>query len=181
VTDAKQDDESTVAAWDFRVEQERETFQIYERRRLGVELQATAITAAALTIAALLVVTAEELSDLSVVAEWGIAPAIGGLLWAIGWASVARFASWRSPTYLGRPPEQPDEDVNRSLKALRTAKDAGVVELRRLGRDYWRSRAHSAWKLGDFKWRLLKRGLWGLSVPFVYLFVVGVSLLPPLR
>ena len=80
MTDAERNDESELAAWDFRVEQERETFQIYEQRRQAVELQATAITEAALTVAGLLILGQEDLSDLGDGPRWGIPFALAGLL-----------------------------------------------------------------------------------------------------
>jgi hypothetical protein len=170
------EEESRLADWDFRIEQERETFRVYETRRLGVELQGTATTAAALTVSALLVAaaTSQQVSELGGPVTWGIAPAIAGLLWTIAWATAARFAGWK---WRGAPPERHDLDVKRTLDALREAPDdMPSDDLRRLALEHWNVRALSAWRLEKYKAKLLRTGLVGLTLPFAYLALLAVAL-----
>jgi hypothetical protein len=66
-----------LAELEFRVNQEREQFQIYEQRRVAVELEATAITAAALTVAGLLILGQKDLSRLGDGPQWGDPARVG--------------------------------------------------------------------------------------------------------
>jgi hypothetical protein len=166
-----------LADLEFRTEQERATFDLYERRRLAVETQATALTAGALTLGGLLLVGFADLAALGDVPEWGVPLALLGLLWALVCASWARFASWDTPRRLGGPKEQPHLQVKETLSALRGATERTKPdELRRLALAHWNARARSAWKLGEFKFEWLRAGLWGLLLPGLYLVVVGFAL-----
>jgi hypothetical protein len=142
---------------ELRTERERAPFDLYEPRRLAVETQATALTAAALTVGGLLLLGFEDLSGLGNVPEWGVPVALVGLIWALVCASLARFGSWDTPKRYGGPREAYHGDVKRTLDALRDAtEETEPVELRRLAHAHWNARAHSAWKLGEFKFKRLR-------------------------
>jgi hypothetical protein len=157
-------DEQRLADLELRTEQERATFDLYEHRRLAVETQATALTAAALTVGGLLLLGFEDLSGLGDVPEWGVPVALVGLIWALVCASLARFGSWDTPEKYGGPKEAYHGEFKRTVDALRDAtEETEPVELRRLARTHWNARAESAWKLGGFKFKRLRLGLLGAS------------------
>jgi hypothetical protein len=165
------------AADELRADLERELFELYETRRLSVETQATAVTAAALTVGGLLVLGQDELRHLGAAVEWGIPIVLLGLVWAIVCASVARFASWSTPHWRGGPKGERDQSVAASLEAWRNADDdAELRELAVLAHAHWSARALSAYELGDFKFRRLRLGLWGLALAGAYLVLVAGAL-----
>jgi hypothetical protein len=163
--------------WDFRVEQELEQFRLYEHRRAEFELQATAITAGALTMSALLIAAEERLARLGDLVEYGISVTILALVCSIICASIARFASWRTPEWLGRPSPPRHVAVRVTLQALRNADDVSDLQLRSVALDHWTARSMSAWELGQFKYTWLKRATLALLIPLLLLVVVGVALL----
>jgi hypothetical protein len=143
-------DEHRLADLELRTEQERATFDLYEHRRLAVETQATALTAAALTVGGLLLLGFEDLSGLGDLPQWGVPVALVGLIWALVCASLARFASWETPQKYGGPTEPYHGEVKRILAALREATEETDSEvLRQLAHAHWNARATSAWKLGS--------------------------------
>jgi hypothetical protein len=134
-------DEHRLADLELRTEQERATFDLYEHRRLAVETQATALTAAALTVGGLLLLGFEDLSGLGDVPQWGVPVALVGLIWALVCASLARFASWDTPKKYGGPTEPCHGEVKRTLAALREATEETDSEvLRQLAHALERSR-----------------------------------------
>jgi hypothetical protein len=82
-TDPDDDHTRFLADWDFRVEQEREQFRLYEHRRAEFELQATTITAGALTMAALLIAAQDKLARLGDIVEYGVSGTILALVYSI--------------------------------------------------------------------------------------------------
>jgi hypothetical protein len=170
-------DEQRLADLELRTEQERATFDLYEHRRLAVETQATALTAAALTVGGLLLLGFDDLSGLGDVPEWGVPVALVGLTWALVCASLARFGSWDTPTKYGGPRQAYHGEVKRTLDALRDATEKTASdELRQLAHAHWKARAESAWKLGQFKFERLRLALWGLVLPVLYLLVIAGAL-----
>jgi hypothetical protein len=186
---------------DLRIEQERETFQLFELRRRGLLTEATTITAAALAGGGLLVASRRELRDVGA-PDWLLALALIGLLAAVLFATAARFATWRSAALLIQSeqllkkwqlgwllkPVSPSADtatgagagqeIEAALKSLRDANaNTSSLELRERALGYWQARARSVESIVDFKWRLLRPGLFFLVLPFAYLVVVALALL----
>lgn len=166
-----------LADLDFRIQQEHEQFALYDRRRAEFELQATAVTAAALTMSALLIAGQEQLTRLGDVVEYGAAATILALVCSMIFAGIARFASWQTPTWLGRGEKRPDLAVAASLAALRCADQVSAVELRKLALKHWNARADSAWRLSMLKYTWLQRAAFALCAPLFFLVVVAVALL----
>jgi hypothetical protein len=186
-----QEDDSPLADLDFRIDQEREQFALYEHRRLGIETQATAVTAAALAVAALLVASRDTLPSGDFI-SWSLTLAVVSLIWTVTCASAARFCAWPTLRRLNdsgvgrrvlravRWTEQDsgldlDERVGCTLDALRAAPEADSLGLRQRALAHWRARAQSAFRLGEWKWGFLLRGLWGLAAPFAYIVAVAVA------
>jgi hypothetical protein len=162
---------------DFRVQQEREQFVLNDRRRAEFESQATAITAAALTMSALLIAGQDRLTRLGKLVEYGTVATILSLVCSMIFAAVARFMSWRTPTWLRSDKTRPDLDVRTSLGMLRHADDLPALELRRRALNHWTARAESAWRLGQLKYSWLQRAAFTFTVPLLFLVVVAVALL----
>jgi hypothetical protein len=171
---------------DLLIDQMQEEFNLYERRHLAVETQATAVTAASLVIAALLVTNRGDVvgigtqigSCVGTAIEIGVALAIGGLLWTIALASLARFGSWLTPKWRGGPSGQRHLDVQRAVEKLKACGEyTPPLRVRRLAVEHWKTRATSTRELGKWKRTRLNRGLWGLALTAV-LFLVVAALLP---
>lgn len=170
-----EEDERAVADLEFRVQQERETFLLYERRRIDYESQATALTAAALTLAALLVAGSDKLIALGTAPRFGLSVALVALVVAMLCAAIARFSSWGAATRLGHR-EPRNLTVGDSLEAMRNPGDISAAELRELALRHWHARALSAWDLGDFKVKWLTYAAFAFAAPIVFLLVVAVAL-----
>jgi hypothetical protein len=170
--------EPDTADWEFRVEQEREQFQLYERRRVDYEVQAAAVTAGALALAAVLVAGQGRLAKLGDAVQVGTSVAIFALVVAVLLALTARFASWGAFAKLQRREERRDTAVRESLQRLRSSEAMSGVELRKLAYEFWNRRAESAWRLGAFKQSWLKWSGVALIVPMIFLVIVGIALLP---
>jgi hypothetical protein len=177
MSDLEDDQQSRLVDLDFRVQQEREQFVLYDRRRAEFELQATATTAAALTMSALLIAGHDKLARLGDIIEYGTAVTILALACSMIFAGISRFASWQIPTWLGRGETRPDIIAGKTLSALRDADDVSAVDLRRLALDHWKARADSAWRLSMLKYTWLRRAALALVVPLLLLVTVGAALL----
>jgi hypothetical protein len=177
MTDLEDDHTRQLADLEFRVQQEREQFVLYDRRRAEFELQATATTAAALTMSALLIAGQDKLAHLGDIVKYGTAATILALVCSMVFAGIARFASWQTPRWLRRDETRPDIEAGRTLTALRRAGDLSAVELRTLALDHWNARANSAWRLSILKYTWLRRAAFALIVPLLFLVTVGVALL----
>jgi hypothetical protein len=175
--DPVDDDTQRLADLDFRVRQEHEQFVLYDRRRAEFELQATATTAAALTMSALLIAGQDKLAGLGHVVKYGTAATILALVCSMIFAGIARFASWQTPTWLGRDEKRPDIAAGSTLTVLRRADDLSAVELRQLALGHWNARANSAWRLSILKYTWLQRAALALIVPLLFLVTVAVALL----
>jgi hypothetical protein len=87
---------------DYHAEFERRQFELYEARRIAEETQASAVVAAAIVAAGLVLTDYVRKSD----PDWfvvAVVVALVGCLWAFALATAARVVSWETPPWLGGP------------------------------------------------------------------------------
>lgn len=162
---------------EYRAEFERQQFELYEARRLACETQASAVIAAALAVAALVLADYARKGHPRFVF---LLAALLGILATLAFALIARFVSWNTPHLLGGrdflgETTRPSKRVKSTLDAARDFSGENPRELRVLTWEHWRARACSAHELSLLKDQRLRSSLWGFSLPFLYLAVRLVS------